>query len=107
MVVFEEYDGNSDKLLGYNLITGHLLFYIKRGGKFRKKSIFCADRHKTEVQSQETYSTVVSHDSVRIIITIETLNGFDLSGSDAKNKLLSAPDKDIVWFKSGKNFGAM
>eukprot|EP00978_Attheya_sp_CCMP212_P026549 scaffold87549_cov65-Attheya_sp.AAC.3 len=84
-IAFEEYDGNPEELIGYEEITGHLVFDVKLGENFRRKARFCADGHKTGAPSSGTYSTVVSRDSVRILLTIAALNDLKILGADVQN----------------------
>ena len=63
-IAFEEYDGDTSTLVGYTQITGHLVFNVKLGEKFRRKARYCADGHKTGAPASVEYSTVVSRDSV-------------------------------------------
>jgi hypothetical protein len=49
---------------------------------------------------------VVSRDSVRIILTIAALNDLDILGADVQNAFLSAPCREKVWIRAGKEFGA-
>eukprot|EP00978_Attheya_sp_CCMP212_P028576 scaffold99084_cov45-Attheya_sp.AAC.1 len=37
-IAFEEYDGNPEELIGYEEITGHLVFDVKLGENFRRKT---------------------------------------------------------------------
>jgi hypothetical protein len=67
-VAFKVYNGNTDDLIGYQKISGHLVFD-------------CADGHKTTSPASVTYSTVVSQDSVRIILTITALNDYKKSSA--------------------------
>lgn len=61
---------------------------VKLGENFRRKARYCADRHKTGAQASVTYSsTVVSRDSVRILLLIAALNELDILGADAQNAL--------------------
>ena len=69
-VAFEEFDGDSNALVGYTQITGHLVFDVKLGENFRRKARYCADGQKTGAPASVTYSTVVARDSVRILLTI-------------------------------------
>eukprot|EP00978_Attheya_sp_CCMP212_P028362 scaffold97814_cov57-Attheya_sp.AAC.1 len=55
-IAFEEYDGNPEELIGYEEITGHLVFDVKLGENFRRKEQYCADGHKTGAPSSVTYS---------------------------------------------------
>ena len=71
------YDGNPSDLVGYQRITGHVIFDIKLGENFRRKARLVADDHKTSTPSSITYSTVVSRGSVRIILLVAALNDLD------------------------------
>jgi hypothetical protein len=105
-VAFEVYEGNTDGLVGYQKITGHLVFDVKLEEIFRRKARYCADGHKTETPASVTYSTVVSRDSVRIILTIAALNDLEVLGADVQNAFLTAPNKEKVWLTAGTEFGA-
>ena len=56
-----------------------------------------ADGHKTEPPASITYSTVISRDSVRILLTIAALNDLEIFGADVQNAFLSAPNLEKVW----------
>jgi hypothetical protein len=105
-IAFEVYEGNTNKLEGYQEITGHLVFDIKLGESFRRKARYCADGQKTATPASVTYSTVVSRDSVRIVLTIAALNGLEVLGADVQNAFLTAPCKEKVWLQAGTEFGA-
>ena len=83
-IAFEEYNGDPNSLFGYTQITGHLVFDVKFGENFRRKARYCADGHKTGAPASVTYSTVVSRDSVRILLTIAALNDLEVLGADVK-----------------------
>ena len=55
---------------------------VKLGEGFRRKARFVGDSHKTKTPRSVTYSSVVSRDSVRIILMIAALNGLDIEGAD-------------------------
>ena len=52
----------------------HMIFDMKMGEKFRRKSRFVANGHKTQTPVAITYSSLVSRDSVIIVLTILALN---------------------------------
>jgi hypothetical protein len=81
------------------------VFDVKLGENFRRKARYCADRHKTSASASVTYSTVVSRDSVRILLTIAALDGLDILGADVQNAFLSAPNKEKCWMIAGPEFG--
>ena len=93
-IAFKTYEGdpNKLKLQGYEQITGHLVFDIRLSENFRRKARFVADGHKTSAPAAITYSTIVSRDSIRIILMIATLNDFDIFGADIQNAFVCAPN---------------
>ena len=105
-IAFEEYDGDPNSLVGYTQITGHLVFDVKLGENFRRKARYCADGHKTGAPASVTYSTVVSRDSVRIMLTIAALNDLEILGADVQNAFLTAPNKEKCWMTAGPEFGS-
>jgi hypothetical protein len=105
-VAFEVYEGDTNKLDGYQEITGHLVFDIKLGENFRRKARYCADGHTTTTPASVTYSTIVSRDSVWIILTIAALNGLEVLGADVQNAFLMTLCKEKVWLQVSTEFGA-
>jgi Reverse transcriptase (RNA-dependent DNA polymerase) len=101
----EEHDGDVRNLVGFQLITGHIVFDVKLGENFRRKARFCADGHKTKTPAFVTYSSVVSRDSVRIMLLIAALNGLSLKAADIQNAFLTAPNLEKVYIVAGPEFG--
>ena len=104
-VAFETYEGNPNELVGYEEITAHLIFDVKLSENFRRKARYVADGHRVETPASVTYSTVVSRDSVRILLLIAALNGLELMGCDVQNAFLSADNLEKHWMKAGPEFG--
>ena len=52
-----------------------------------------------------TYSTVVSCDSVRILLLAAALNVLEVKGADARNAFLSANNLEKHWLRAGPEFG--
>lgn len=105
IAAFEEHEGDPKSLIGFQEITGHLVFDVKLGENFRRKARYCADGHKTETPASMTYSSVVSRDSVRIMLMIAALNGLQLRAADVKNAFLTAPNLEKVYIYAGDEFG--
>ena len=103
-IAFEEHEGDPSSLKGFKEITGHLVFDIKLGENFRRKARFCADGHKTEAPQSVTYSTVVSRDSVRIILLVAALNELEVLCGDVQNAYLTAPNREKVYIRAGREF---
>jgi PAS domain-containing protein len=104
-VAFEEHHGDVSKLIGYEEITGHIIFDVKLSENFRRKARFVADGHRVETPASITYSTVVYRDSVRILLTIAALNDLDVQGADVQNAFLSADNLERHWIRAGPEFG--
>ena len=99
------HDGTPRDLVGYQQITGHIIFDVKLGEGFRRKARFVGDGHKIKTPSSVTYSPVVSRDSVRIMLMIAALNDLKIEGADIENAYLTAPCREKVWMKGGIEFG--
>ena len=91
------YDGTPKDLIGYQQITGHIIFDVKLGEGFRRKARFVGDGHKTRTPSSVTYSSVVSRDSVRIMLMIAALNNLEIEGADIENAYSTVPYREKVW----------
>ena len=103
---FKEYNGNVNDLVGYQQITTHMIFDIKLGENFRRKSRLVADGHKTDTPASVTYSSVVSRDSVRICLLLAALNDLDVQSGDIENAYLTAPCREKCWCRGGPEFGS-
>ena len=89
---------------GYQEITCHMIFTVKFD--LRRKSRYVAGGHLVKEQpSYNTYSSVVSRESVRIGFLIAALNDIDLMSGDISNAYLNADTKEKVWFRAGSEFG--
>jgi len=106
-IAFELHEGEISQLVGFKEITGHLVFDVKLGENFRRKARYCADGHKTDAPSSVTYSTVVSRDSVRIMLLIASLNELDVLSGDVQNAYLTAPNREKVWIRAREEFGVV
>ena len=104
-VAFEKYIGDIKDLVGYEEISAHLIFDVKMLENYRRKIRYVADRHKVETPASVTYSTVVSRDSVRILLMIAALNDLDVQGCDAQNAFLTADNLEKHWLCAGPEFG--
>ena len=94
MIAFDEFDNPIDLSNEYKEVTGHLIFDVKLSEGFRRKARWVADGHKTESPASVTYSTVVSRDSVRIMLLIAALNDLEVMGADVQNAYLNAPNRE-------------
>jgi hypothetical protein len=61
--------------------------------------------HQMDLLKESVYSSVISKDSVRIILTIVALNNLDILAADVQNVYLNAPMKEKVYMMAGLEFG--
>jgi hypothetical protein len=115
MGAFERYDkatpqqlrGGERKLPGYQQIGCHMIFDIKMDGQFTRKARFVANGNETRnLESHQTYASVVTRESVRIAFLYAALNGLDILGCDVSNAYLNAPCREKIWVNAGPEFGS-
>ena len=63
------------------------------------------DVHTTTAPASITYSSVVSKDSVRISLTIATVNGLDILAYDMQDDYLTSKCRELIWTTAGPKFG--
>ena len=100
-VTFEHYEGNTSDLVAYEEITGNFIFDVKLSENFRIKARFVSAGHLFETPASITYSTVVSRDSIRILLLVSALNNLRILGADVQNALLSAENIENHWNRAG------
>jgi len=89
---------------GFQEITCHMVFTVKFD--LRRKSRYVAGNHLVKDQpSYNTYSSVVSRESVRIGFLLAALNDLDLMSGDISNAYLNTTTKENIWFRAGTKFG--
>ncbi len=95
---------SDDKVpIGYKEIKCHMIFEIKMVGLVRKAR-FVAGGHLTDPPKDSVYSSVVTRESVRIMLLVAALNDLDILGADIQNAYLQAETKEKVWFMAGAEF---
>ena len=105
-IAFEAYEGDVKDLVGYEEITAHLIYDVKLTENFRQKTRFVENGHLMYLPSFITYSTVVSRESVRILLLVAALNDLEVMGYDILNAFLSPPNLEKHWIRAGTEFGA-
>ena len=88
---------------GYQQIECHMIFDVKMGKNFRHKAM---GGHTTETPTSLTYSSVVSRDSVRIILLAAALNRVQVMACDIQNAYLTANCCEKIWTYTGPEFGS-
>ena len=74
------------------------------GENFRRKARFVANWNETEAPATLTYSSVVSQESVRIALTIASLNQLEILACDIQNAYLTADCWEIIYVIAGPEF---
>jgi hypothetical protein len=95
--------GKVPDLIGFQEIGCHIIFDVKMD--FTRKARFVARGHTTTAPSSMTYSSVVSHDSIRFAFLIAALNDLDIMSCDLENAYLNAPCREKIWFEGGIECG--
>ena len=71
---------------------------------FQGKSRFVTVVHTTEVPNSTTYSRVVYHDSICIVLPLAYLNDVDTTAIDMDNAYPNAPCAEKIWFIGGDEY---
>ena len=74
-----------------------MIFDIKLGENFRIKARLVGGGHTRTAPSSITFSLVVSRDSVRISLTIASLNELDILACDIQNAHLTSLCREKIW----------
>jgi hypothetical protein len=65
-----------------------------------------AGGHMTEAPKTLTYASVVSRESVCIVLTMAALNDLEVKAADIQNAYLTAPVSEKIWTRLGPKFGS-
>jgi hypothetical protein len=76
-------DGQSTPI-GYQKISCHMIFDIKMED-FRRKARLVAGRHWTEAPTTITYASIVSCETVRIVLLMAALNDLEVKIGNVLN----------------------
>ena len=83
-----------------------MIFDINMGGKLTRKERLVADGNITDAPALITKLSVVSRDSVRIGLTIASLNGLEVFACDISNQYLNGTCRNKLWNLAGAEFGS-
>jgi hypothetical protein len=96
-------DGHSVPI-GYQKIPCHMIFDVKMED-FRWKARLVAGGHRTKAPANITYASMVSRETVCLVLTIASLNDLEIKVGDVLNAYITAPVKEKVWTVLGPEFG--
>ena len=100
-IVFDILPDRQSAPRGYTRIHFDMIFDIKIE-YFRRKARLVAGRNMIETPKFQTYSSVVSRETVRIDLTIAALNDLELKAGYIMNAYFTAPITEKVWTVLGK-----
>ena len=104
---FEVFEGVEDDIpKDYQFMRCHMIFDVKFGENFQCKARLVAGGHMTDTPNTLTYSSVISHDSVHIALTIAALNELSVMACDIQSAYLTADCREKVWTHAGPEFGS-
>jgi hypothetical protein len=96
-------DGQSAPI-GYQKIPCHRIFDVKMED-FQQKARLVAGGHWIKAPATITYASVVSRETMRLALTIASLNDLEVNVGDVLNAYIPAPVKEKVWTILGPKFG--
>ena len=82
--------------MGYQQIRCHGIFDVKMDS-FQWKFRMVAGGYTTDTPATLTYASVVSRESIRIILTMAALNDLEVKAADIQNAYLTAPVSEKIW----------
>ena len=100
IIAFKLLDEDAKPPPGSKKIPYHFIFTVRFDLVRKARLVAGGHRHKN-VPSYETYSSVVSRDSVRIVLTLAALNNLNVLAADVGNAYLNAPNKERVHITCG------
>jgi hypothetical protein len=88
---------------GYQFVETYFVFDIKMD--MTRKARLVARGSMTEATKEDTFASVVSRDTVRLLFLLAALNDLNVLSCDVQNAYLAAPNKAKVWTKFSDQFG--
>ena len=92
--VFMKYDNGEIVPIGYQRVNSHIIFDVKMEYLCCKVSLV-AGGNVTDPPSNTTYESVVHRDTVRISLTLDSLNDLQVKVEDIQNSYTTAPVMEI------------
>ena len=88
---------------GYKRIPGFFMFDVKHD--IRRKARFVAGGHMSIKLKEDSYSGVVEHESVRLVLFLAIHNDLEEQAADIGNTYLHATTREKVFIVAGPEFG--
>ena len=106
-IAFKVWEKTVDKIpSGYQEVKCHIIFDVKMGENFLRKSLMVVGEHKTVTPAALTYASVVSRYSVIITLTNAALNDLEVMVCDIQNAYLTGKCCEKICTPAGPEFGS-
>ena len=86
-------------------MMAHAIFDANLDAGFTRKDRFVSDGNKVDTLPLIIYASVVSRDSVHIVLMLVAINGLYTKCTDVKFFYLNEIPKKKLWFQAGQEFG--
>ena len=103
-VVFEILEEGQTEPLGWNKVSGHLIWDVKMD--LTRKTRWVLNGHKTSDQIRSTFAGVVSRKSIRIAFTYAALNDLQVFAANIRNAYLRHRLLRRIMLCAGPNLGS-
>ena len=100
---FEVLNKNEKAPKGYKRIPAFYVFDVKHD--LRRKARFVAGSHMSIAPKEDSYSSVVDHENVRITLFLDEHNDLNVMAAEIGNAYLHAHTKEKVYIVAGPEFG--
>ena len=87
---FRKLDNGEIVPIGFQRVNCHMIFDVKMKD-FRRKARLVVGGHVTEPPATITYVIIVSRETVRIALSLITLNHFPVKVAEIRNDYIPAP----------------
>ena len=88
----------------HQFVKCHMIFDINMEN-FRRKARLVAGGHMTTSPADVTYASFVSRETVRISLTLSSLNDMEVQCGDVLNAYITSPVKEKIWTYLGPEHG--
>jgi hypothetical protein len=95
-IAFKIINGEKTVPPTYQEIRCHMIFDVKMED-FRRNARSVSGGNTPDTPHSMTYASVVSRESVRIALTVASLNDLDVKMADIENAYLTAPITEKLW----------
>ena len=101
---FRKLDNEEIVPIGYQHVNYHMIFDVKMED-LRFMAWLVAGGHVTDPPATISYVIVVSRETVRMFLTLTTLNYFPVKVADIQNDYITTPITEKIWTVLGPEFG--